>query len=82
MATILAHSKTVSGICFSNDGLSVFSSSYDTTIKQWLLKDNSLLKSFEGHACECCCVVELSDGKSIISGSKELIMHNVIDGSI
>ena len=40
------------------------------------------MRTFEGHKCECCCFVELSDGKSIISGSKELIMHNVIDGSI
>ena len=33
VATISAHSDRVSGICFSNDGLNVFSSSYDATIK-------------------------------------------------
>ena len=83
-ATITAHSRTVSGICFSNDGLSMFSSSssWDPTIRQWLLKDNSLVRTFEGHTSTCYCVVVSIDDKSIISGSNELIMHNVCDGSI
>ena len=67
LTVIAAHAMTVSGICFSNDGLSVFSSSYDATIKQWLLKDNSLIKTFEGHTSECCCIVLINDDKSIIS---------------
>jgi len=79
---IAAHDARVSGICFSNDCQSIFSSSWDASIKQWSLKDNSLVKIFEGHSSSCFCIVLFNDDKSIISGSKELIMHNVVNGSI
>jgi len=69
VATIPAHSKTVSGICFSNDGLSIFSSSWDKTIKQWLLKDNSLVRTFEGHEKDVNCIVLSTDDTYLFSGS-------------
>ena len=48
---------------------------------RWL-SDNSLVRTFEGHQDFVTCVVVLADDKQIISGSGELIMHNVIDGSV
>ena len=38
-AVIDAHNCGVTGICFSNDGLYIFSSSWDATVKQWSVQD-------------------------------------------
>ena len=44
-----AHDKQVTGICFSNDDKYVFSSSFDATLKQWSVLDQSLVKTFIEH---------------------------------
>ena len=38
-AVIDAHDKKVTGICFSNDDMCVFSSSDDRKVKQWAVQD-------------------------------------------
>ena len=40
VATVAGYNEEITGICFSNDGLSVFSSFYgEKQIRQWSVKD-------------------------------------------
>ena len=71
LAAIDAHDRPASGVCFSSDGLYLFSSSHDATVKQWLLEDSSLVRTFEGHWSAVFCVALSSDGMFLFSGSED-----------
>ena len=56
LRTLSSHQGKVSGVCFSYDCRSIFSSSYDATVKQWSAEDGLLLRTFEGHEKDVNCL--------------------------
>lgn len=47
--TLYGHSRSISSLCFSPDGLLLASASADRTAKVWSLRSGTLLQTFKGH---------------------------------
>jgi WD40 repeat protein len=62
----------VTALCVSSDGqYAVTATENDSNIRVWDLKSGLCLRTLEGHTAGVSCVVIMSDGHNVVSGSKD-----------
>ncbi|GAB3224023.1 NACHT domain-containing protein [Algoriphagus aestuariicola] len=67
----MGHSDKVSCISYSSDGKKILSSSYDMTIKEWLIDTKQCIKTYRGHHDRVNSAKYNSDNRKIISASDD-----------
>ncbi|MEQ8221329.1 MAG: HEAT repeat domain-containing protein, partial [Candidatus Eremiobacterota bacterium] len=67
--TLEGHTRSVTSICMSSDGVFAISGSEDNTLRLWLIESGACLKVFEGHKSGVTSVCMSPAGDYAISGS-------------
>ncbi len=67
--TFEGHEKSVNSVCFSPDGRSCLSGSWDETLRLWEVSSGRCLRTFEGHSRGLRDVAFSPDGRTCLSGS-------------
>jgi WD40 repeat protein len=67
--TFEGHNDNIESVCFSPDGKTVLSGSYDKTIKLWNVETGTCIRTFEGHNKSIQSVCFSPDGKTVLSSS-------------
>jgi len=82
--TIDGHMEEVYASCFSPNGLSLLSASYDKTLALWDASSGKLTQCFQGHSGPVSCCSFRVYGTEMLSGSydRTLILWNVKSGTI
>ncbi|NJM86462.1 MAG: hypothetical protein HC847_03880 [Hydrococcus sp. RU_2_2] len=71
MTTLVGHLDRVSTVCFSCDGKTLISGSWDKTIKIWQIDKGQEICTLTGHLDAVLSVAISPDGQKIISGSAD-----------
>ncbi|HEX8334037.1 MAG TPA: WD40 repeat domain-containing protein [Segetibacter sp.] len=71
---VLKHPAGLTYLCFSGDGNSLITSSYDGVVRLWDVSSGSLRKEFLGHSNTIRTVDISPDGKLIASGGEESVI--------
>lgn len=69
--SLLGHSRSVTALAFSPDGLQLASASADRTVRIWSLRSGSLVTVLKGHQGGVNDIVWSPCGKYIVSGSDD-----------
>jgi WD40 repeat protein/tRNA A-37 threonylcarbamoyl transferase component Bud32 len=67
--TFEGHNEFINSVCFSPDGKTALSGSYDKTIKLWNVETGICIRTFEGHNKSIQSVCFSPDGKTVLSSS-------------
>ena len=67
--TLQGHTRSVTSICMSSDGVFTLSGSEDNTLRMWLIESGACLKVFEGHKSGITSACMSPAGDYAISGS-------------
>lgn len=70
--TLAGHSQGITALALSPDGKTLFSASYDKTIKQWDLTTGQLVRSLANHGSWIRAIAVSDDGKTLVSGGGSL----------
>ncbi len=68
-ATLLEHADSVPCVCYSPDGKTLASASWDKTVKLWDVQTGKVKATLKGHQHRVGCVSFSPDGKILASGS-------------
>lgn len=68
--TLEGHTGAITDLVFSADN-TLFSSGWDSTIRQWQVKESKAIKSFIGHAQIVNAIALSPDGKTLASGGQD-----------
>ncbi len=74
-AVLEGHTLDVNGVAFSPDGSLLASSSGDTTVRLWNVRNGQLLKKLEGHAGEVAASAFSPDGALLATGSWDTMIR-------
>ncbi|MGB7442469.1 MAG: DnaJ domain-containing protein [Coleofasciculaceae cyanobacterium] len=82
--TLTGHSSLVASVALSQDGRTIASGSFDTTIKLWQLSTGELINTLTGHTKQVRCVNFSPDGHTIVSSSfdKTIKLWQVNNGKL
>jgi WD40 repeat protein len=69
--TFKGHNNWIKSVCFSPDGKTALSGSWDNTIKLWEVKTGKCIRTFKGHNDWINSVCFSPDGKTALSGSHD-----------
>ena len=69
LVTLKGHGGVVSSVAFSNDGKTLASGSFDSTVKLWDVATRQELATLKGHGGVVSSVAFSNDGKTLASGS-------------
>jgi WD40 repeat protein len=67
--TFEGHTEFINSVCFSPDGKTALSGSYDNTIKLWEVETGICIRTFEGHNKFIQSICFSPDGKTVLSSS-------------
>ena len=67
--TFEGHTRALTSVCFSPDGLTCLSGSWDETLRLWEVSSGRCLRIFEGHTNSVNSVTFSPDGLTCLSGS-------------
>ena len=65
------HQKTVNHVCFSPDGRTIASASFDNSVKLWDGRTGKFIANLRGHVASVYRVAWSSDSRMLVSASKD-----------
>ncbi len=71
LATLEGHTDAIDEVCFTPDGQTLISSSWDKTIRLWRVPDGTLGAVLTGHSQGANNLIVTLDGQLLISGSPD-----------
>ena len=71
LARLTGHQKTVNHVCFSPDGRTIASASFDNSVKLWDGRTGKFIANLRGHVASVYRVAWSSDSRMLVSASKD-----------
>ena len=71
IARLTGHQKTVNHVCFSPDGTTAASASFDNSVKLWNARTGAFIATLRGHVASVYRVAWSSDSRLLVSASKD-----------
>jgi hypothetical protein len=83
---LTGHTKRLCSVCFSSDGATLLSSSFDKTVRLWEVSSGKLLKTFHGHPDRVEGATFTRDGKRVVSVGDQsnpiVMMWDIASGAL